>query len=290
MTRAAPTLLLGGEALIGRTRASRDRALEVAARYHEPESLAVSLSKAIAAGVDGVLAPPVPLLRTALAMLKQPVPLYALVPDPAELDRDTGERDLRDVAARRLGRAGPMTRARAAITALPQPPGFVGSDLADQAALLLEVAAPSLPRRHVHGVIVPARLTDLALASGHQRFFERTMRFVRSRFRALAGFETHNLGHLLARLREWGLAPDLVVGPVNPRGMMMKPTPDELLDELRQARVPVLAKELRAAGTVPLADGAAYARSHGAHGLVVDLVDLDDLGAELRAIRAAGAA
>jgi hypothetical protein len=47
----------------------------------------------------------------------------------------------------------------------------------------------------------------------------------------------------------------------------------------------VLAKELRAGGTVPLAEGAAYARARGARGLVPDLVDLEDLGAELRELQ-----
>ena len=48
--RAAPKLLLGGESLIGVSRASRDRMLQVKTRYEEPESLAVTFSKALAAG------------------------------------------------------------------------------------------------------------------------------------------------------------------------------------------------------------------------------------------------
>jgi len=46
----------------------------------------------------------------------------------------------------------------------------------------------------------------------------------------------------------------------------------------------VLATELRAGGTVSLADGARFAIENGAHGLVPDLVDLDDVAAELKAL------
>jgi hypothetical protein len=72
---------------------------------------------------------------------------------------------------------------------------------------------------------------------------------------------------------------------MNPRGLLMKPSPEELLTALRASKVPVLAKELRAAGTVPLAEGARFALDHGAHGVVADLVDLEDLTAELRALK-----
>jgi hypothetical protein len=82
------------------------------------------------------------------------------------------------------------------------------------------------------------------------------------------------------------VTPDLVVGPVNPRGLLMKPSVDELLAALKATKIPVLAKEVRAAGTVPLLEGARYALDHGAYGVVADLVDLEDLTAELRALKA----
>src|SRR6185436_17926747 len=107
------------------------------------------------------------------------------------------------------------------------------------------------------------------------RFFAHVVEFVRARYGVRAGFETHNLGHLLGALREWGIAPDLVIGPMNPRGFMMKPDPARTLRELAVTRIPVIAKELTAGGAVPLAEGAAWARSHGAVGLAIDLADLD---------------
>jgi hypothetical protein len=151
--------------------------------------------------------------------------------------------------------------------------------------LLLELEVAALGAADLRAVVLAAPLTDLALAGRHRAFFEHYCGFVRGRFGA-AGFETHNLGHLLLRLREWGVRPDLVVGPVNPRGLMMKPDAETLLAELRTAQVPVLAKEVRAAGTVPLLEGARFALDHGAHGVVADLVDLEDLTAELRALKA----
>ena len=83
-TYVAPRLLLGGESLLGVARAPRDRMLAVTARYNDAETLAVTLSKALAAGAEGVLVSPSQPLRAALAELKEPVPIYALLPNVPE--------------------------------------------------------------------------------------------------------------------------------------------------------------------------------------------------------------
>jgi hypothetical protein len=200
--------------------------------------------------------------------------------------RDSSDLGLAGAALKRVRHAGPPTLARLGLTAFWHAPAVLRGDLRGMVPMLLELEAAALGARDLRAVVLAAPVTDLALAGRHRAFFEHYGRFVRSRFGAAAGFETHNLGHLLARLREWRIMPDLVVGPVNPRGLLMKPSPEELLDELRVAQVPVLAKEVRAAGTVPLVDGARFALRHGARGVVADLVDLEDLTVELRAIGA----
>lgn len=281
----APSLLLSGESLLGVTRATRDRTLEVAARYHEPEALAVALARSATAGADGVLISPSQAVRKALAELPNRVPVYALLPNVPEYVRDSSDVGLVGAALKRVKRASPATLFRLGMTGLSHAGGVLASDFAAMTPILLELEAASLGKADLRGVVIAAPITDLALAGRHRGFFEHLTQFIRARFRVQAGFETHNLGHLLACLREWGVKPDFVIGPVNPRGMLMKPSPQELLDELRRTEVPVLAKELRAGGTVPLAEGASYARAAGAKGLVADLIDLEDLGSELRTLR-----
>lgn len=288
MTRAPfvpPRLLLGGESLLGVSRAPRDRMLAITARYSDAETLAVTLSKAMSAGAEGVLVSPSQPLRAALAELKQPIPIYALLPNVPEYVRDSSDLGLVGAALKRVRRASPMTLARLGLTGLTHALAVLRSDFTGMVPLLLELEAAALGARDLRAVVLAAPLTDLALAGRHRKFFEHYANFVRGRFGAAAGFETHNLGHLLIRLREWGITPDLIVGPINPRGLLMKPGPDELLAALRVSKIPVLAKELRAAGTVSLAEGARYALEQGAHGVVADLVDLEDLTAELRALK-----
>jgi hypothetical protein len=280
----APRLLLGGESLLGVTRAPRDRILEITARFSDAQVLAVTISKALSAGAEGMLVSPSQPLRAALAELKQTVPIYALLPNVPEYVRDSSDLGLVGAALKRVKRASPLTLARLGLTGLTHAFAVLRSDFSGMVPLLLELEAAALGGTDLRAVVLAAPLTDLALAGRHRAFFEHYCRFVRGRFGA-AGFETHNLGHLLARLREWDVRPDFVVGPVNPRGLLMKPDAETLLAELRATKVSVLAKEVRAAGTVPLLEGARFAREHGAHGIVADLVDLEDLTAELRALK-----
>lgn len=277
-----PRLLLGAESLLGFTRAPRDRLLQVTARFREPESLAVTFSKAIQLGADGVLASPSRVLGDALSELRHTVPVFALLPNVPEYVRDSSEHGLAGTAMKRVARASLGARARLAWTGLRRSGGVLRSDFAALVPLLLELESVSFRPAELKGVVLAAPITDLALSGKHKSFFETTVRFIHSRFRASAAFQTHNLGHLLSALAEWEVQPDFVVGPVNPRGLMMKPTPEAVEAELARTQIPVLAKELRAGGAVSLVDGAHYAIEKGAKGLVPDLVDVEDLNAEFK--------
>lgn len=276
-----PRLLLGLRSLAGASRVTRDRQLEVVARYREPESLAVLMSKSLDAGAQGVLVAPSPPLRAALAELKRAVPLYLVIPALGEYERPVAEPRIEALIEKSLQRAGPGTRMRVGFSSMLKPSIRFEGDLAVRLPLLIEAESAGLKPK---GVILDAWLTDLALAAGNKRFFERYVKSVRRRFRAAAGLETHNLGTLLARLREWQVEPDLVIGPLNPAGLMMKPTPEEALAEVARGGIRVIAQDLRAGGIVSLAESAGHARTHGAYGLAPDLAEMDDVGQELKAL------
>ncbi len=283
--RTPPQLLLSTEALLGITRNSRGRTLETMRRYQDSKSLAVALSKALDAGADGILVTPSTAVREAIGELERKVPLYALLPNVTQYVRDSSDAGLMGAALKRVRQAGSGALIRMAWTGLTHTGAVLRSDFSGLVPVLLELESATLGRSRLEAVVLAAALTDIALAGAHQSFFAHYVHFVRHRFHARAGLETHNLGHLLPRLREWGVKPDLVIAPLNPRGLLMKPTPADALAQLRASDVAVVAKEVCAGGTVGLEEGARFARSHGARGIVADLVDLDDVGAGLRALR-----
>jgi hypothetical protein len=278
-TFTAPRLLLGARSLSGVSRATRDRMIELAARYHGPESLAVTLSKALDAGAEGVLASPSPALRAALRELKRTVPIAAVLPTLDEHERFEVEPSLEALIHERSPNAGFGAKWRARMAGLG-----AGGDWSRLVPKLIELESGAVRRRELCAVVLADPIADVALAAGHAKLFSRFIDFVHRRFRVPAGIETCNLGVLLASLAEWEIAPDFIVGPVNPAGLGMKPDRDTVLAALRRSQVPVLGSELRAGGTVSLAEGARFALESGARGLVPDLVDLDDVASELKTL------
>ena len=281
--RRAPRLVLSTTSLDVPVRAARDRSLEVANRFRESESLAVALVKAIEAGAEALYAVPSPALRAALDELKRPVPVLARLPHLPLGD------DLRHEHALLIPthdeNPDVWSGMRAGIAAVSMLPASLQGDLAVRVAQRIEHEAASLGSRDVIGVAIAPEITDLALAAGHARFFERMVRFGRSRFGGVAGFETRDLAYLVRRLHEWGIEPDFLIAAANPAGVGMTPVPLEVEVALERPGIPVLASELRGGGVGALAEGARYALEHGALGLLPDLVDLDDVGGELRALK-----
>ncbi len=277
-----PRLMLGVASLALPVRATRDRQLEVASRFKESESLAVALVKGVAAGAEAVLAPPTLDVRKALDELAKALPILARVPhllpaddlrwEPALLHDPGDDNNPSSWDAKRAGAA-----ARSLL-----PMGLAG-DLASRVLPRLEREALLFRAKSLRGIVVSSVVTDLALAANQPRFIERLVRFAHQRH-WLVGVETRNLGHLLARLAEWGVAPDLIMGPVNPRGVGMMPDAHSVLTALASSPVKVIATELRAGGMVTLEEGAAWARRHGAWGVCAELVDMDDVPKELKVL------
>ena len=280
----APRLVLSARALAGFTHAPRDRMIEMAERTHEPEALAVTLSKAIDAGAEAVLVAPSPRLRAALRELRRPVPLLAVLPavDWQEaLEMEPGLAPLLDQAR---GRAPLGARVRGFFTACSRLPGVMRGEWAALLPLLVELEVARLPRGELAGVVVASEIADLALGAGNAKLFARIVDFVRRRYAVPIGIETRNLGVMLNRLHEWKVMPDFVVGPVNPSGLGMKPDANEVTRAIKRRDIPVIACELRAGGRVTLTEGVAFARTRGVHGVAPDLVELDDVPGELRAL------
>lgn len=280
MVPEVPKLLLGVSSLGQPVRTTRDRHLEVASRFKEPESLAVALVKAVAVGAEALVVPPTNDVRLALAELKKELPLIVRTPHTPVAD------DLRwepALALEYLDEDGSWLPSRAGAVAMNLLPLSMAADLASRVLPRMERECATFSAKSLRGVMVPAAVTDLALAANQARFFERVLKFGRAKF-GVVGFETRNLGHLLLRIGPWGIAPDFVMGPVNPRGVGMMPDADRVLAEIRTSTVKVIACELRAGGMVTLEEGVSYARQKGVWGVCAELVELDDVPKELKAL------
>lgn len=239
-----------------------------------PAAAARLAAAALAAPGGAVLLRPSPGAAAILAALPAETTLIAVLPDMPQLLRDAAQNGTARAALARLARGGGAAVARLALTGLRHARQIAAQDFRGLVPMLIELERASLGARRAAGVALAAPLTDLLLAAGNGEALAHVVAFLRRRVGVRAGLETLNLGHLLPRLAEWGIAPDFVIGPLNPRGFRMKPTPAAALAALRASRVSVLASELTAGQTAGLADAVAYARAHGAAGVVMTIPDL----------------
>lgn len=285
--RSVPRLVLSLSSLVQPVRATRDRQLEVASRFKESESLAVALVKAVAVGAEAILVPPTNDVREALGELNKDLPLLVRTPHTPVADDLRWESSLSLEPGDENGIN--WTPAKAGAAAMNLLPLSMAADLASRVWPRVERDLSTFSAKSISGVVLPPSVTDLALATQKPRVFERLIKAGRLKA-GRVGFETYNLGHLLDAFVAWGFAPDFVMGAVNPKGVGMLPSPEHVLERIRSASVPVIATELRAGGMLTLEEGAAWARSKGVWGLCAELVDLDDVPKEIRALVAARAA
>lgn len=244
-----------------------------AAAAIEPQAAAHLVAEALADEGGAVLLRPSVRARGIVAAMPG-VPVVAVLPDMPQLLRDAAERGALHAAVRRLAGGGVRSWWRLAVTGLRQLPDIARQDFRGIVPVLIELERASLGATVLHGVVLAAALTDLLLASGYGDCLAHVVSFLARQVGTRAGFETLNLGHLLPRLAAWGVAPDFVIGPLNPRGFRMKPSAGAVLQAVRSSSTPVLASEVSAGGTVPLAEGVAHARAHGAAGVVLALGEL----------------
>ncbi len=281
-----PRLLLGVSSLGLPVRATRDRQLEVAHRFKESESLAVALVKAVGVGAEALVAPPTNDIRAALAELHEDLPILARVPHTPPAADLRWEPDFLPEPGEESGASSWSAARTGAMNLLPL---SMAGDLASRVLPRVERESTVFSSKSLRGIVIPAPVTDLALAANQARFFERVLKFAHERS-WLVGFETRNLGHLLIQLGPWGVVPDFVMGPVNPRGVGMMPDAARVLAEIATSPVRVIANELRAGGMVSLDEGAAFARQRGVWGVCAELVDMDDVPKELRGLAPGAAA
>lgn len=239
-----------------------------------PELAARLVQAALDAEPGAVLVRPSPTVRAVLAALPRGVPAVAVLPDMPQLLRDASERGPARAVLARMAGGGVAAWWRLAATGVRHVRALAAQDFSGIVPVLIELERAGLEHTRVVGVALAAPLTDLLLAAGHADCLSHVVRFVGDRLGTAAGFETHNLGHLLRRLQAWGATADFVLGPFNQRGHRMKPSPAAVRGAVRATSIPVCATEVSAGGTIPVAAAVAFARSSGAASVVVTLADL----------------
>jgi hypothetical protein len=196
-------------------------------------------------------------------------PVATLVPNMTAYSHEASEQGLAGAALGKLKRAGPRTIARVGTIGMADPLAALRMELGVLVKVLLELDLHDFRRYRPQRLVLAGALTDLALAADNGPFFRSFCRHVQKKLHVEPWLETWNAGHLLRRIREWGIPVAGVVTPLNPRGYMMRPTLETCLDEMRSTNVAIWARDITADGAVGFDEGVAFAESLGVKAVVI---------------------
>jgi hypothetical protein len=164
-----------------------------------------------------------------------------VVPNVAQYVRQLSSHGMVGMALNQVRSLGPAGLLGIAWRAAPKAPRILKKDLAALLPILVDVEMQAFRRFSPPAVVLNAQLTDLAVANGNVRLVSAFARAVATRYHALAGLETYNLGLLLPWLDEWRLDVPLVVTPVNRAGFLMRPDAETCVREVETTSRRVIA-------------------------------------------------
>ncbi|WP_026380414.1 hypothetical protein [Afifella pfennigii] len=219
-------IVLGHNAFFGVDHLSSQRGMERAAHFADPSAILAVVREAHAAGAGGMMmstherAAPLSAAIAADPRLRQDLRIYPLLPYAQKYVTRANEVGMVNVVLEML--SGTTLSQKLKLFAMGSR-AFVSKDInATLSALMQLELKPFLPL-NMPAVFLHDAFTDLALAFGMPQVFEFYLEEIRKSYSAQGGFATKNLPFLLARFREWGLPPPLVMTHFNKCGYHMNP-------------------------------------------------------------------
>ena len=197
------------------------------------------------------------------------IAVIPVLPNMAAYVRDTIEMGVVGAALLRFRRLSFGAQMRLAINNAPNAFRVLRRDFNTGALILLETELGRVLSLRPREIMLHPTLTDFALALGNQRLFEQFTDLCQNRYGVRPWLKTHNVGLLLPALSRWGIEGATVVAPFNPKGYWMHPSKDACEEAARGTTIQLVATEVDADGTIPLAEGLAYIQTLGLRAAIV---------------------
>lgn len=138
---------------------------------------------------------------------------------------------------------------------------LVSRDIVELAKMLIDAEMRIFRGLDVRVVFLQNILTDLVLGLGAREFFVEYTEHIRRRYGAMPGLITQNLPTLRNRLQEWGVEDVVICASINKIGYLMSPnreTYEQILADNDPARYPVMAMSTLGSGAIPAPEAYEY--------------------------------
>jgi len=122
---------------------------------------------------------------------------------------------------------------------------------------LIHFELASFEKYKLGGVVLHGQVTDLALSSGNPDILTIFQDLVRDTYEVEPILATHNFGVLLPQLIEWKIKIP-VLGPLNLKGFMMRPSKEECEKLVAESGYTIIAKKILAGGRLTPEEAFSY--------------------------------
>lgn len=195
----------------------------------------------------------------------------SIVPNMRSYLRDASDHGVVGAALHRVLGLPLADKARIALHHVPRAARVLARDFATGVLVIVEMELARFRYLGASSVLLNASVTDLALALDNDRLVRDFVRLAGRTYGCEAGLATYNFGVLVERLETWGVRPDLVAAPFNPRGYLMNPSKEECERALKTAPLDVMATHVEVDGLVARPDALEYLRGLGIRRAMVEL-------------------
>ena len=176
--------------------------------------------------------------------------LLPVIPNAYEYARDSTDKGVLGTILHKAKHIDLYRKVRLGLRALTKIHGILSKDMVTLLTNLMDFELSTFRSYNIKGVILHGQVTDLALSSNNKEILNVYINLIQEQYNVTPIVATHNFGLLLRKLKEWNLKIP-VMGPVNKKGFMMKPSQNEVLKLIEETDSYIIAKKVMAGGRLP---------------------------------------
>lgn len=131
-------------------------------------------------------------------------------------------------------------------------------DYVSLSSSLLNLEMSSFADAKIKALLLHNVITDLLLSLGVSSAFSEYVDYVKNDLGVQPGFTTLNFPLLQNSFKDWGITPDLIMTPINPKGFDMNPSRDCVEQTIKDFSGKIIAMNVLGGGAFPVKDAHIY--------------------------------
>ncbi len=252
-------IILGSNSFEGVSYISRSQSLYYLEHFSKEDNIVSILRAAFTLGIKSFMCSNCQNVLAALQKFEhhQELTLFPVIPNAYEYAREASEKGVLGAVISKDKGFTMYQKFRLGLRALTKIKSVIAGDVLDLLLELIHFEMASFEKFKLGGVILHGQITDLAISSHNANIIDIYQKLIQETYGVQPILATHNFGTVLPQLTEWKIKIP-IMAPLNQKGFMMRPSPKECEDLIRNTDYTIIAKKVLAGGRLSPEEGFAY--------------------------------